>query len=69
MKKIGVLFMAFLAIAACNSDDDNNTLQENVNVVFNFTQNWNGDEIKNSDYQTTAYVNANGESITLSKIN
>jgi len=69
MKKIALIFMAILALAACNSDDDNTTPQEDINVTFNFTQNWDGDEIQNSDYQTTAYVNANGESMTLSKVN
>lgn len=69
MKKISIVFIAFLALTACNSDDDTNSTLEDVNVAFNFTQNWDGNKIQNSDYQTTAYVNANGESMTLSKLN
>jgi len=68
MKKIALLFIAALALNAC-SDDDNGTPQEDVNVDFTFTQNWDGQRIQNSDYENTTYVNANGESMTLSKVN
>lgn len=68
MKKIAVLIALTTLLFSCENDD-NETAPENTSVNFRFTQNWDGQEIENSDYENTTYVNANGENLTLSKVN
>lgn len=69
MKKIAFLFAISFAFISCNSDDDNTTpTPDNTTVDFTFSQNWEGDAIENSDFENTSYTNANGESLTLSKL-
>lgn len=70
MKKIALFFAAALSIVAvsCNSDDDTPEVITPVNVTLNFTHNWDGSTIENADFETTDYVNANGDELTLSKI-
>ncbi|MDT0555417.1 MbnP family protein [Patiriisocius hiemis] len=68
MKKILLLLSLGLIAASCN-DDEVSINEEEANVNFRFSQNWDGEEIENSDYENTTYVNANGESMTLSKVN
>ncbi|MEL6811216.1 MAG: MbnP family protein [Bacteroidota bacterium] len=69
MKKIALFLALGLAFASCNNDDDGGTPPVvNTNVAFTFSQNWDGDPIENSDYETTVYTNANGEEMTLSKL-
>ncbi|OAB80074.1 MbnP family protein [Cochleicola gelatinilyticus] len=69
MKKIVLLLLLVLTALSCKNDDDAILIQADSSVDFTFTQNWNGQTIENSDYQNTTYVNANGESMTLSKVN
>ena len=69
MKKIALLLAIGFAFVACDNDDE--TIIEpvvNTDVNFTFTQNWDGLDIQNSDYETTTYTNANGEELTLSKL-
>lgn len=72
MKKIALLIIVSILIISCNKNDDSNNSAVtpiNYGVDFRFTQNWDGQEINNSDYENTTYVNANGESLTFSKLN
>lgn len=69
MKKIALLICAAVLFASCGNDDDTTQAPEDTSVDFRFTQNWDGEEINNADYETTIYVNANGEEMTLSKVN
>lgn len=58
-----------VAIISCKNDDESGTPQaENVSVAFQFTQNWDGAEIANSDYGSTVYTNEHGEELKLSKL-
>lgn len=69
MKKITFLVAMALAIVSCKSDDESGTPQaEDVSVAFQFTQNWDGTEITNSDFESTVYTNERGEVLTLSKL-
>ncbi|PVW14125.1 MbnP family protein [Marixanthomonas spongiae] len=68
MKKHILLVVAALVLVACKDVDEAAVLNPNRNVTFNFTQNWEGDEITNADYQTTEYTNAHGETMTISKL-
>ncbi len=69
MKKIALLFIATatLTIVGCSNDDDTTSIQD-VAVTLNFTENFDGTAITNADYETTNYNNANGESMTISKL-
>lgn len=69
MKKIALLLVLALIALSCKNDDGTVVPQADVSVDFTFTQNWDGQTIVNSDYQNTTFVTANGESMTLSKIN
>ncbi|MEM7185833.1 MAG: MbnP family protein [Bacteroidota bacterium] len=69
MKKIALLLAMSLAFTACNNDDnDPTTPVVNTEVNFRFTQNFDGAEITNADFDATVYTNANGENLTLSKL-
>lgn len=68
MKKIALILAIGFAFAACNNDDDTVTPVVNTTVDFTFTQNWDGSEIANADYETTVYTNEHGEELTLSKL-
>lgn len=71
MKKIALLLFLSISILACNSDESDPVIAapETASVDFTFTQNWEGQEIENADYENTTYMNANGENMTLSKLN
>jgi hypothetical protein len=68
MKKIAFLLAIGFAFVACDNDDDTSTPIVNTSVNFDFTQNFDGQNIQNADYETTEYTNANGEVLTLSKL-
>jgi len=68
MKKIAFLLAIGFAFVACDNDDETPAPIVNTNVAFNFTQNFDGQNIQNADYETTEYTNANGEVLTLSKL-
>lgn len=68
MKKCILLFAVALAFFACKDVDEEEVINPNHNVTFNFTQNWNGEEITDPDYQTTVYTNENGEELTISRL-
>ena len=68
MKKIAFILAIGLAFVACDSDDETTTPVVNTSVNFTFTQNFDGANIQNSDYEVTQYTNANGEELTLSKL-
>lgn len=68
MKKITLIFAAAMSIFAisCKSDDDSEVTP--VDVTLQFTHNWDGTAIEEPDFETTHYINANGEDLTLSKL-
>lgn len=70
MKKIALLIVAGTALFSCNNDDDAKPVVEPdpVTVDFQFTQNWDGTNIVNADYQTTTYTNENTTDLIVSKL-
>ena len=66
MKKV-VGIIGFALLVGCSSNDDAPVIQ-NVAPQFTFTQEWDGQEITNPDYEITEYVNANGEVLMISKL-
>jgi uncharacterized lipoprotein NlpE involved in copper resistance len=68
MKKIALTLMASVLFIGCNNDDNAFVPAPDTSVEFTFTQNWDGDPIENSDFDIPQYVNANGESMSISKL-
>ena len=66
--KVLMLCLGLAMLTGCNSDDDAGTTPQEVNVVFTFSHYWDGSQIQNSDFDQTSYVNAHGETLTLSKL-
>ena len=66
MKKIISIIFICLIFIACSEDNDDNTTQ--VNATFNFTHNWDGTSVSNTDFNTIQYTNANGEQISITKL-
>jgi hypothetical protein len=66
MKKISLIIAIAIIAVGCKNNDDNDITPVSVN--FNFTQNWDGDTIQNSDFENTVYTNAFGTELTISKI-
>jgi hypothetical protein len=66
MKIIALIMLIAIVATGCNNNDDDSTTF--VNVDFNFTHNWDGSTIENSDFELTEYSNAHGEVLTLSKL-
>ena len=62
------LLMGLIIVSFISCKDNDDTPLAEVNPSFNFTHNWDGVPIQNSDYENTTYVNENGESLTLSKL-
>lgn len=66
MKKIALIIAIAIVVVSCKKDDD--TTVTPVSVNFNFTQNWEGNTIQNSDFENTTYTNAFGTELTISKL-
>ncbi|UAB81790.1 hypothetical protein INR76_03260 [Marixanthomonas sp. SCSIO 43207] len=69
MKKVALLLAVAFTVLACKDVDENEVVKTDYDVQFNFTQNWDGQEINNADYQTTEYTNDKGDVLTISKLN
>jgi len=67
MKKIALIIITIILFIGCNSDDDNNT-PINVDVLFNFTQNWDGANVSSGDFGATDYTTDFGHEINILRI-
>lgn len=67
MKNIYFLLLAILVVAGCSSDDDNTTDQD-ANVTFVFTQNWDGTDFTNANLGNTNYTNENGDVLNIERL-
>lgn len=67
MKKIALLFVLTICLATSGCNDDDDAIIP-VSVDLNFTHNWDGDEIANSDFDLTNYINAKGNVLKISKM-
>ena len=66
MKNIALILVIAIIAFSCKDDDDISSTP--VSVGFNFTQNWDGSNIQNSDFENTRYTNAFGTEQTISKL-
>lgn len=67
MKKIVFLLAVSFAFISCSSDDDNST-PANVDLVLNFTQNWDGTNVSSSDIDTTVFTNEMGHELKIARL-
>lgn len=66
MKKILFLLALLPILIACSKDDD--TPQNNVNLTFNFTHNWDGTTLTNQNFGEFDFVNENDDVIALDRV-
>lgn len=66
MNKIVLILVITIVAFSCKKNDDNASTP--VSVSFNFTQNWDGSDIQNSDFENTQYINAFVTQQTISKL-
>lgn len=67
MKKATFFIIAALIILSCNNDDDDNTPVD-VNLLFNFSQNWEGSSVSAVDIGTTIFTNENNDELTIARL-
>ena len=63
MKKIALLILILTIFIGCKKDDNNTPI--NVDVLFNFSQNWDGVAVTNGDFGTTVYTTDFGHEINI----
>ena len=70
MKKIALILLSLTLLIGCTNGNDESVQMndDETNVNFVFTQNWDGEIIENSDYETTTYTNEFGTELKLSKL-
>jgi len=66
MKKIVFLLAISFAFISCNSDDDSTPV--NVDLVLNFTQNWDDTNVRSSDIDNTVYTNEMGHELKIARL-
>lgn len=65
-KNISLLFLTLLLFTSCPPEDELDS--EEVNTTFNFTHNWDGTAVSNTNFNSIQYNNANGEELSISKL-
>ena len=66
MKKILAIILILFTLLSCGTDKDDT--KSMANVTFNFVHNWDGIEVKNTNFNTIQYTNANGENLSITKL-
>ncbi|CDF80990.1 conserved hypothetical protein [Formosa agariphila KMM 3901] len=68
MKNSFIILLALLLCSCAEDSDDNSTASYFAFVGLEFTHNWDGAPINNSDFNQFKYTNNNGESMSISKL-
>ena len=68
MKKIfALVFVISLCLWSC-ADDDNNGDLNSATTTLNFSHNWDGIPVTNSDFNSIKYTNQNGEMLSIERL-
>jgi hypothetical protein len=68
MKKMLVLLIVLsIGFVSCGEDNDDN-IKASATTTFNFKHDWDGTSISSLDFENTAYTNANGEMVTMTRL-
>jgi hypothetical protein len=66
MKKFAAFFLIVILFVSCNNDDDNTPI--NVDVLFSFTQNWDGTDVTSGNFGTSDYTTNFGHELNILRI-
>lgn len=67
MKKIAlILSICITLIFACNDDDASS--ESDTNIAFNMTHSWEEESVTNTDFNTLKFANANGETMSITRL-
>ncbi len=66
MKKSIIVYILIIIIIACQSD--NQITNSEAAISFNFSHNWDGTLVTNTDFNKIQYTNAHGESLSIEKL-
>ncbi|NCT16897.1 MAG: hypothetical protein AUK33_05680 [Flavobacteriaceae bacterium CG2_30_34_30] len=66
MKTLFFLLLATPLFISCNND--NSDTLNSVNINFKFSQNWDGVQVTNADFNNTIYVNEMGRELNISRM-
>lgn len=67
MKKLKLLLIAVIVITM-NSCDDDDSVATSGNILFDFTHNWDGDNVTADDFNIIQFTNADGDAVGVSKL-
>ncbi len=66
MQKIVSILLILCLFTSCDKDNDNNVSQ--AQITFNFSHNWDGTAVSNSNFNSIIYTNENGEDLSITKL-
>ena len=66
-KMIALLIVLSISFVSCGEDNDDN-IKASAKTTFNFSHDWDGTAITTLDFENTAYTNANGEAVTMTRL-
>jgi len=67
MKKIFALIIIVCCFWSCGDDDNNSDITQ-ATTTFNFSHNWDGTPVNNSDFNTIQFTNENGEQLSIERL-
>lgn len=67
MKKLKLLLIAIIVVTI-NSCDDDDPIATSGNILFDFTHNWDGDNVTADDFNIIQFTTADGDAMSVSKL-
>ena len=68
MKKIVLVIGSFMILLSCGNDDDTDNQDQEAQVTFSFTHNWDGAQVTSADFNTIRYTNEFGEQLSIERL-
>ncbi len=65
-RSLYIIFLSLFTLLSCHKDADDEISQ--ANITFQFTHNWEGTQVSNSDFNAIKFTNANGEKLSIEKL-
>jgi len=53
---------------SCSKDNDDKVQKTQANITFNFSHNWDGTAVTNTDFNTIKYINANNDQLRIDRL-
>lgn len=64
MQRITTILLLLVLFASCGEDNDLSQVQ----ITFNFSHNWDGIPVSNTNFNSINYTNANGDDLSITKL-